>query len=87
MGQNYLTARIDNSLESCLLNLDGRNEPISTTVKSLDEPGALRGIAQSETELVHGFVEIAIEINESICRPEFLPNLFPGHEFARTVHQ
>jgi hypothetical protein len=69
MGQDYRTARIGNSLDGCFLNLHRRNEPIPTAVESLDEPGAFRRIAQGQTDFVHGLVEIAIEINESICRP------------------
>jgi hypothetical protein len=66
MGQDYWAARIGNSPDGCFLNLHRGNEPIPATVKSLDEPRALCGIAQGETDLVHRLVEIAIEINESI---------------------
>src|ERR1700758_4581625 len=85
MGQDYRTAGIGNGPDGCFLNLHWRNEPIPAAVESLDEPGAFRGIAQGQTNFVHGLVEIAVEIDESICRPQFLPNLFSGHKFARRV--
>jgi hypothetical protein len=56
-------------------------------MECLNEPGGFRRITQGETDFVHGLVEITIKINECICRPEFLPNLFPGYKFARTVQQ
>jgi hypothetical protein len=67
------------------VNLHRRNESISTAVKGLDEPGAFRRITQGKTNFIHGLVKIPIKIDESVCRPELLPNLFAGYEFTGSV--
>jgi hypothetical protein len=80
-------ARICHTRQVWVVNLHRRNESIPTAVKGLDEPRAFRGITQGETNFIHGLVKIPVKIDESVCRPEFLPNFFPGYEFTGTVQQ
>ena len=69
--------------------VDRRNvgeEPIAATGNGLDEARILRRVAQRFTNLVDGFVEAVIEVDDRLA-PKSLAQLFPGYQLSGLFQQ
>src|SRR5712692_11768566 len=56
-------------------------EPVAATGNGLDEARILRRVAQRFTNLVDGFVEAVIEVDDRPA-PKFLAQLLPGYQLS-----
>src|SRR6266849_2375869 len=60
---------------------DVGEEPVAATGNGLNEARILRRVAQRFTNLVDGFVEAVIEVDDRPA-PKFLAQLLPGHQLS-----
>ena len=63
------------------------DEAVTTSGHCLDEARTLGGITQRLADLVDGFVEPVIEVDERIRGPQSAPELVAGHQLARPGQQ
>jgi|SRR5215470_8192557 len=56
---------------SRVVYLDLCEEAVTTASNGFDKAGTLSGVAEGLTDFVNSFVEAVVEIDESVCRPEF----------------
>lgn len=64
-----------------------RDEAIAPARESLDETGSFRRIAERHADLIDGFGEALVEIDEGPLRPDPCLELAPGHDLAGLVQQ
>jgi len=74
---------------SCGGSLDGngRNETIAATGECLYKTGIICVVAQGVTQLLDRNVKASVELDESILRPELIPQFLAGHDLARPLQQ
>jgi hypothetical protein len=65
----------------------GADEPVAPPGEGLDEPGTLRGVPQRFPQPRDRGVQVVVEIDKYIGRPQPFPDLFAGDDFARTFQQ
>ena len=59
---------------------------ITPTGNGLDEARILRRVAQRFTNLVYGFVDAVVEVDDRLA-PEFLVQLLPGYQLSGFLQQ
>ena len=73
---------------SCLrFTGDWSDEPITALWEGLDESRTLRGITQRLAQPRNGSVQVGVEINEYVCRPEAMVEFFPGDDFTGVLEE
>jgi len=68
-------------------SLYGSDKAIAVPGQRFDEAGRRRVVPQGFAQSFDGTVDAVLEIDEGILRPELLPDLFAGHQFARALQQ
>lgn len=68
-------------------SLYGSDKAIAVPGQRFDEAGRRGVVPQGLTQSFDGTVDAVFEIDEGILRPELLPDLFAGHQFAWTFQQ
>ena len=71
----------------CMGNFDLREEAVATTSNGFHKAGAFGGVAEGLTDFVNRFVEPVVEIDESVCRPEFPLKFLARYDLAGLVKQ
>src|SRR5205807_8467790 len=66
---------------------DRGNATVTSPRQCLDKTGFSRRVAESSAELVSGHLEAAVELDERIGAPEFLPQLLLRNRLSRTLEQ
>jgi hypothetical protein len=67
--------------------LDRYEEAIAATRKSFNVVGMFGGIGESLAQLVDGFVEAILEVDESLGGPETLPDFFASDNYAGVLEK
>jgi hypothetical protein len=65
---------------------DVGEEPVTATGNGLNEAWILRRVAQRFTNLVDGFVQTVIEVDDRLA-PKFLLQLLPGYQLSGLFQQ
>ena len=76
----------------CGLFHDGRtghwsDEPVAAARQRLNEPRHIGRIPERIAQPAHRGIQPVFEIDECLRRPQSLPQLLPGDEFAGTIQQ
>src|SRR5207249_7543517 len=66
---------------------DRGNDTVTPPRQCLDKTGFSRRVAEGCAELVSGHLEAAVELDERIGAPEFLPQLLLRNRLSRTLEQ
>jgi hypothetical protein len=70
-----------------LIRVDGSDKAVSNSGERLDIETLVYRITQGISEFLYCCVEAVLEINESLRRPELLPQLVPGDHIARMTDE
>ena len=60
---------------------------VSVPRNRLDIAGTVGGIPQSRSQLVHGLVQAAIEVDKRVLGPKPLPDFFPSDQVTGMLHE
>src|ERR1700676_2286030 len=71
----------------CIANFDLREEAIPAASSSFHKAGTLGGVAERFTDFVDRFVEPVVEIDKSVCRPEFFLKFLASYDLTVVLKQ
>ena len=74
-------------LADAVLPFDRNHEPVSPARQGFYIFGVLSVIADSLPQYCNSNVDAAVEIHNRVVRPEYAPDLFPGHDPAAALDQ
>ena len=67
--------------------MQGRDPAVTAAVYCFNKNRIVGGVAERIAQALDGAADAAVEIDEDILRPKFLPQFLPGHHLIGVVEQ